>query len=51
MKNTYGLTILFTTHNKEIAETANRVLTIKDGLLSSDVINKNPILPCDMVWR
>ncbi len=51
MKNTYGLTILFTTHNKEIAETANRVLTIKDGLLYSDVINKNPILPCDMVWR
>ena len=51
MKNTYGLTILFTTHNKEIAETADRVLTIKDGLLYSDVINKNPILPCDMVWR
>lgn len=51
MKNTYGLTILFTTHNKEIAETADRVLTIKDGLLYSDVINKNPLLPCDMVWR
>ncbi len=51
MKNTYGLTILFTTHNKEIAETADRVLTIKDGLLYSDVINENPILPCDMVWR
>ncbi|MFA9464866.1 MAG: ABC transporter ATP-binding protein [Velocimicrobium sp.] len=51
MKDTYGLTILFTTHNKEIAETANRVLTIRDGLLSNDVVNKNPILSSDMVWR
>lgn len=50
LKNTYGLTVLFTTHNRQIAETADRVLTIKDGLLHNDVINENPILARDMVW-
>ena len=49
-KNTFGLTILFTTHNKQIAETANRILTIKDGLKFSDSINENPILASDMIW-
>ncbi len=50
LKNTFGLTILFTTHNKQIAKTADRVLIIKDGLLQSDRINENPISAKDMVW-
>lgn len=51
LKATFGVTILFTTHNEQIAHTANRVLTIKDGLLYSDTTNKNPISANDMVWR
>ncbi len=50
LKNTFGITILFTTHNLQIAETANRVITIKDGLVFQDKINKNAILASDMAW-
>lgn len=50
LKSTFGVTILFTTHNRQIAETADRVLTIKDGLLCNDVINENPISADGMVW-
>lgn len=50
LKSTFGITILFTTHNLQIAKTANRVLTIKDGLLFDDRINENPVLAKDMTW-
>jgi len=50
LKKTFGITILFTTHNRQIAETADRVLTMKDGLLHGDVKNDKPILPEKMVW-
>ncbi len=50
LKKIYGLSVLFTTHNMQIAKTADRVLTIKDGLLYRDVINENPILPCNIEW-
>lgn len=50
IKSTFGTTILFTTHNPQIAETANRVLTIKDGLLHMDITNESPISASDMVW-
>lgn len=51
MKAAFGVTILFTTHNEQIAKTANRVLTIKNGLLCDDTINAPPISAGDMVWR
>ena len=50
LKNTFGVTILFTTHNEQIARTADRVLTIKDGTIFRDVVNDNPISASDMVW-
>lgn len=50
LKNTFGISILFVTHNLQIAETADRVITIKDGLLFDDKINTNPISARDMVW-
>jgi len=50
LKSTFDIAVLFVTHNLEIAKTAERVLTIKDGLLFRDEINKNPISACDMVW-
>lgn len=50
IKSTFGTTILFTTHNAQIADTANRVLTIKDGLLYRDMTNETPIPANEMVW-
>lgn len=50
IKSTFGTTILFTTHNAQIADTANRVLTIKDGLLHRDMNNETPIPANEMVW-
>ncbi len=51
LKSTFGVTILFTTHNKQIAKTADRILTIKDGLIQDDIINENPISADDMEWE
>lgn len=50
LKSSFGVTILFTTHNRQIAETADRVLTIKDGLLHNDMVNESPISAGDMMW-
>ncbi len=50
LKSTYGITILFITHNLQIAETADRVITLKDGLICKDELNQNPISASDMVW-
>lgn len=50
LKKMFGVTVLFTTHNKQIAQTADRILTIKSGLIFGDVVNKNPISANEMVW-
>lgn len=50
LKDTFGVTILFTTHNRQIANTADRIITMKDGLLFSDVANACPISAEEMVW-
>lgn len=50
LKSAFGVTILFVTHNEQIAKTADRMITIKDGLLNSDLTNENPISAEDMVW-
>ncbi|MEK4879397.1 MULTISPECIES: ABC transporter ATP-binding protein [Paenibacillus] len=44
----YGVTVLFITHNNEIASTADRVITIKDGGVVKDIPHKNPI-PVDQI--
>lgn len=51
LKSAFGITVLFVTHNLQIAETADRVITIKDGLLYSDRYNDCPIRAEDMVWQ
>lgn len=50
IKRELGVTILFTTHNHQIAQTADRVITIKDGRLYKDIINTVPIAANEMVW-
>lgn len=51
LKQKFGIAILFVTHNLQIAQTADRVITIKDGLLHKDRINENPIPASEMVWE
>lgn len=51
LKKRFGLTILFVTHNKQIARTADRVITLKDGLILLDQLNQKPISAYDMVWE
>ncbi len=50
LKSDFGVTVLFVTHNQQIARTADRVLTMKNGLLASDTMNENPISAADMIW-
>jgi putative ABC transport system ATP-binding protein len=50
IKQLYGVTILFTTHNLGIADTADRVLTIKDGQIFNDEWNEKSIPAYEMVW-
>ncbi len=50
LRKKYHITILFVTHNQQIAETANRVITIKNGIVASNKYNENPIAPMDMKW-
>lgn len=50
IKREFGVTIFFTTHNHQIAKTADRVITIKDGKLYKDIINTAPIAASEMVW-
>lgn len=49
LKQSLGLTVIFVTHNLQIAETADRVITIKDGLIHQDKINQNPISAYEMI--
>ncbi|BCJ93742.1 ABC transporter [Anaerocolumna cellulosilytica] len=50
LKSAFGMTILFATHNTQIAKTADRILTMNNGLIHKDVRNENPISAKDMVW-
>ena len=43
-------TVIMVTHNVEIAKMANRVIRLKNGLISSVRINFNPLRAEDLVW-
>lgn len=50
IRETLGTTILFVTHNGEIARTAQRVITMNNGQIVRDVRNVRPIAPEEMAW-
>ena len=43
-------TVIMVTHNGEIAKMANRVIRLKDGLISSVRINFNPLTAQELTW-
>ncbi|MBQ6478666.1 MAG: ATP-binding cassette domain-containing protein [Erysipelotrichaceae bacterium] len=45
-----GKTVIMVTHNGEIAKMANRVIRLKDGLISSVRINFNPLSAQELTW-
>lgn len=50
LQSTFSMTILFTTHNPQIAKTADRIITMKNGTIQSDIVNGHPISARNMVW-
>lgn len=50
VKDKYGITIVFATHNLKISMTADRVITMKDGRIARDVCNTKPLSPLEINW-
>jgi putative ABC transport system ATP-binding protein len=51
IKRQYGITIIFITHNLKIANTAERIITIKDGLIYKDMKNETSGNADEMIWE
>ena len=51
IKQNYGTSILFTTHNREIARTADRILLLEDGRIVRDDMNMEKLSPDQMSWE
>lgn len=51
LREKYGITILFVTHNTQIAQTADRVITIKDGQIYRDALNAKPLTADEIIWE
>lgn len=51
IKKEYGTTIVFTTHNREIANTADRILVLEDGKIVDDYMNQEILSPEQMKWE
>lgn len=47
---TYGKTVIIITHNAGIGQMADRVLTIRDGVVAKETVNQKPIPPEEVVW-
>ncbi len=45
-----GRTVILVTHNSVIAQMADRVMRLRDGVLTSDVPNPSPLAPEELEW-
>ena len=45
-----GSTVVMITHNPEIARMANRVIKLRNGLVSSIRVNLQPVHAAELVW-
>jgi len=48
INRTYGTTVLLVTHNAVIRQMANKVLTIRDGMIVDEAINASPVSAQDL---
>ncbi|MDU1321086.1 MAG: ABC transporter ATP-binding protein [Clostridium botulinum] len=46
----YGTTMLIVTHNTVIKDMVHKVIKIKDGQISTEYVNKNPIPAIELQW-
>lgn len=46
----YGTTMLIVTHNTVIKDMVHKVINIKDGQISNEYVNKNPIPAIELQW-
>ncbi len=51
IKKRYGTSIFFTTHNREIAKTADRIIILEDGHIVKDYMNIQILSPEQMKWE
>ncbi len=45
-----GTTTAVITHNAPVARIADRVVSLADGAISSDVVNRDKLTPAEVVW-
>jgi putative ABC transport system ATP-binding protein len=43
-------TVLTVTHNSVIAEMADRVIELRDGVIVGERVNRSPVDPADLTW-
>lgn len=46
----YGMTILMVTHNTAFAYMADRIITLRDGMIEEDILNENKVPAADIEW-
>lgn len=46
----YGKTVMIITHNAGIGQMADRVLTIRDGMVAKETVNQSPLSPEEVSW-
>lgn len=50
INNKYGTTVMIVTHNMAIQNMADRIITLKDGIIRSNTLNKNKLAAKDLDW-
>jgi putative ABC transport system ATP-binding protein len=46
----YGKTVIIITHNAGIGDMADKVFSIRDGVVAKTVVNENPVPPEEVAW-
>ena len=50
LKRERGFTAVMVTHNRNVAETADRILTVNSGIITDDIKNASPKTAYEIGW-
>lgn len=50
VKKKYGTTILIVTHNEAIGKMADKILRVRDGKISKEIVNDKPLSVDEIEW-